>query len=126
MDRGAIPLSSTTLHSFGITGGAATNSKMKGAVRSRVSAKDGIFCYNRNMFYVYILKMSNKQYYIGFSEDLRTRIIDHNEGKCETTKKYRPVEMIWYSGFKDKKKALDFEKYLKSGSGTEFRHRHLE
>ncbi len=70
--------------------------------------------------------MSNQQYYVGFSEDIKTRIIDHDQGKCDTTKKFRPVKLIWYCDFVNKKQALEFEKYLKSGSGTEFRHRHLE
>lgn len=78
------------------------------------------------MFYVYILLLSNNQHYVGFSEDLKTRVADHNMGKCHTSAKYRPVELIWYCGFKDKRQALRFEKYLKGGSGTEFRRRHFE
>jgi len=78
------------------------------------------------MFYVYILLLSNDQHYVGFSENLQGRVKDHNEGKCSTTAKYRPVELNWYCGFKTKKQALEFEKYLKGGSGSEFRKRHLQ
>jgi len=77
------------------------------------------------MYYVYILKLSNDDHYVGFSEDLKARIIDHNQGKCSTTSKYRPVRLVWCCLFIDKLKALSFEKYLKSGSGCEFRRRHL-
>jgi predicted GIY-YIG superfamily endonuclease len=77
------------------------------------------------MYSVYILSLSNGQQYVGFSEDIKQRLIDHQEGKCDTTAKYRPVRLVWCCHFHDKKKALSFEKYLKSGSGAEFRRRHF-
>lgn len=78
------------------------------------------------MFYVYILKLSNNQHYVGFSENIKNRINDHQEGKNKSTAKYRPVKLVWCSIFTSKSKALAFEKYLKGGSGTEFRRRHFE
>lgn len=81
--------------------------------------------YNIVMHYVYILSLANKDYYIGYSEDLKNRLKDHNEGKCSTTAKYRPVELVWYCVFKDKYKALKFESYLKKGTGHAFRNKHL-
>jgi putative endonuclease len=36
------------------------------------------------------------------------------------TKPFLPVELIFYCAFKDKYKAFEFEKYLKSGSGRAF------
>ena len=43
-----------------------------------------------------------------------------------TYTKYRlPVEMIFYAAFSNKYKAIDFEKYRKSGSGKAFAKRHL-
>jgi predicted GIY-YIG superfamily endonuclease len=77
------------------------------------------------MYFVYILSLSNNQQYVGFTEDIKQRISDHNSGKCNTTVKYRPIKLIWYCTFSNKKKALNFEKYLKSGSGAEFRRRHF-
>jgi len=35
------------------------------------------------------------------------------------------VELISYISFKDKYKAFEFEKYLKSGSGAAFRNKRL-
>jgi predicted GIY-YIG superfamily endonuclease len=78
-----------------------------------------------NNFCVYILKLSNNQKYVGFTEDIKQRVIEHNKGGCFTTAKYRPVKLVWCCFFTDKIKALEFEKYLKSGSGTEFRRRHF-
>jgi predicted GIY-YIG superfamily endonuclease len=45
---------------------------------------------------------------------------DHNHGKSKHTSKFLPWELVWYSAFKDKYKALSFEKYLKSHSGRAF------
>ncbi len=73
------------------------------------------------MYYVYILQLKDKSYYIGYSNDLKTRIKIHNECSVESTKNLRPVKLIFYAAFSNKKKATDFEKYLKSSSVFTFR-----
>jgi len=78
------------------------------------------------MYYVYILKLQNGNHYIGYTRNLKTRMQNHSKGKCITTNRIKPLKIIWYSCFNNKKQALLFEKYLKSGSGVEFRRRHLE
>jgi len=83
----------------------------------------GTFCYCINMYYVYILQLKDKTYYHGFSEDLKTRLKDHEKGNVESTKNLRPVRLIFYLAFVSKKKALDFEKYLKTHSGFAFRNK---
>jgi len=77
------------------------------------------------MFYVYILHLHNNTFYIGFSSDLKNRVKEHMSGNVPQTKNFRPLQLIYYSAFHSKKKALDFEKYLKTGSGFAFRNRHL-
>jgi predicted GIY-YIG superfamily endonuclease len=74
------------------------------------------------VWYVYIIRSvsSPLQEYTGTTADLRQRLLDHNTGKSTHTAKYRPWEVIWYSAFQDKYKALEFEKYLKSHSGRAF------
>jgi putative endonuclease len=52
--------------------------------------------------------------------NLKQRLPDHNTGRSTHTAKYRPWEVIWYSAFQDKYKALEFEKYLKPHSGRAF------
>ncbi|MFA5947681.1 MAG: GIY-YIG nuclease family protein [Candidatus Gracilibacteria bacterium] len=80
-----------------------------------------------SMYYVYILQSINfpKQFYTGFSENIHERLNNHNEGKSIHTNKFKPWKMIYYCVFDNKKKALDFEKYLKSSSGTAFRNKRL-
>ena len=79
------------------------------------------------MRYVYILRSISRQgeRYVGVTEDLKQRLADHNAGRTLHTAKFRPWRIETYVGFSDSRKAEDFEKYLKSGSGREFSRRHL-
>ncbi len=64
---------------------------------------------------VYILKCSNGQYYTGYTENIKQRIEAHQKGKVNFTKNKLPVELVHLSLFPNKKKACDFERYLKTG-----------
>ena len=79
------------------------------------------------MWYVYIIRSvtSPGQDYIGATSNLKKRIVDHNAGKSAHTAKFGPWNLIWYSAFPDKYKALQFEKYLKSHSGRAFANKRL-
>lgn len=79
------------------------------------------------MWYVYIIRSLNSpgEDYIGATADLKRRLNDHNSGKSTHTAKFLPWELIWYSAFPDKYKALNFEKYLKSHSGRAFTKKRL-
>jgi len=79
------------------------------------------------MWYVYIIRSvaSPEQEYTGATENLKQRMADHNAGKSSHTAKYAPWEILWYSAFPDKFKALTFEKYLKSHSGRAFAKKRL-
>ena len=78
------------------------------------------------MFYVYILfnKITNR-YYIGYTPDLRKRIQKHLLGKVQSTKFNLNYDLVHYSSFIQRNDALDFEKYLKSGSGVAFMNKHF-
>jgi len=79
------------------------------------------------MYFVYIIQSMPfpKLFYTGFTENHTTRLKEHNDGKSIHTKKFRPWKMIFYSAFDDKKKALDFERYLKTASGIALRNKRL-
>lgn len=73
------------------------------------------------MHYVYIIQSEiDGSYYSGYSRDPKQRIIDHNYGKNKSTIARKPWKLVTYLAFSDKKKALDFESYLKTGSGIAF------
>ena len=79
------------------------------------------------MFYVYVIRSiaHPERYYIGFTEDIDQRVKAHNEGKSFHTAKYRPWQLAVYLAVPSKPKALDLERYLKSGSGRAFLQRHI-
>jgi predicted GIY-YIG superfamily endonuclease len=79
------------------------------------------------VWYVYIIRSvtAPKQDYVGATADLKQRVADHNAGKSTHTAKFMPWELVWYSAFPDKYKALEFEKYLKSHSGRAFARKRL-
>lgn len=77
------------------------------------------------MYYVYILKLFNGDYYVGRSDNLKRRISEHLKGQERTTKKFLPLKLVTYLAFDNKTSAVKFEKYLKTGSGLAFRKRHL-
>lgn len=77
------------------------------------------------MYYCYILRLSNKKEYIGFSANLKQRIGEHKSGRVFATKKFLPVKLVYYSAFVSKLRALGFEKYLKTASGFAFRRKRL-
>ncbi|MCL4382250.1 MAG: GIY-YIG nuclease family protein [Patescibacteria group bacterium] len=77
------------------------------------------------MYYAYILRLINKTFYIGYSADLKKRVKEHIEGRVSQTKNLRPLELVFYAAFSSKKKALEFEKYLKTNSGFAFRNKRL-
>ena len=76
---------------------------------------------------VYILRNRETppKSYTGLTSNLAERVKDHNCGRCMHTAKYRPWSLDAVIKFADERRAVAFEKYLKSGSGAEFARRHL-
>jgi putative endonuclease len=71
------------------------------------------------MTYVYVLKSLRKGIlYIGATGDLRQRVKAHQNGLSRTTKKYLPMELVYYEAFKDAQDAWFREKDLKQYSGS--------
>ena len=78
------------------------------------------------MYYVYILRSSKSgKLYFGYTDNLKRRLKEHQEGKSKYTKGHLPVKLVFYSAFLDKSIAKDFELYLKSGSGKAFTYKRL-
>ncbi|MCA8907070.1 MAG: GIY-YIG nuclease family protein [Rhodospirillaceae bacterium] len=79
------------------------------------------------MWYVYIIRSTVRpdQEYVGATSDLRQRLTEHNSGKSSHTAKFVPWELVWYSAFPAKLRALEFERYLKSHSGRAFSRKRL-
>ena len=64
------------------------------------------------MAFVYILRQANGQYYVGSTINLQNRINEHNEGKDRTTKRFLPVELVYYEEYPTQEEAWNREKQL--------------
>lgn len=68
--------------------------------------------------YVYVLYNKSKNFiYIGYSDDLKQRLEEHNSGKSKSTKHYIPLEIIHYEAYRNEKDAKRREEYLKKNRG---------
>lgn len=71
-----------------------------------------------NRFYIYILySLHDEGFYIGYTTDLKLRLIKHAKGEVIATKFRRPLKLIHYEFFINQKDALAREEFLKSGYG---------
>ena len=78
-------------------------------------------CTKFKMFYTYILKSKkNDKFYIGFTNDLRKRFKEHNEGRSTYTRGRGPYDLIYYEACLEKEDARSRELYLKSGRGRRY------
>jgi predicted GIY-YIG superfamily endonuclease len=76
---------------------------------------------------VYVLKNDKTppRYYTGLTSNLAARLMFHNTGLCPHTATGMPWHVDVNVEFADERRAVAFEKYLKSGSGVAFSKRHL-
>jgi len=67
------------------------------------------------MYYVYLLKsLRTGTNYIGCTNDLKKRFVEHNKNLVKSTKNMVPWELIYYEAFLNKYDAFAREKELKS------------
>jgi putative endonuclease len=76
---------------------------------------------------VYVLRSitDSTRYYTGVTSNVETRLGSHNAGLSSHTADGIPWESIVWISFANADRAIDFEKYLKSGSGRAFARRHF-
>jgi predicted GIY-YIG superfamily endonuclease len=79
------------------------------------------------MYLVYSLQSLKDpdRFYIGRTEDLEERLHLHNRGEVFHTAKWRPWRVVVTIPFEDERKAIAFERYVKSGWGRAFAKRHF-
>ncbi|MCL5438591.1 MAG: GIY-YIG nuclease family protein [Patescibacteria group bacterium] len=79
------------------------------------------------MYYVYILQsLKDKGLYIGYTQDLKKRLKEHQSKESFSTKGRAPFLLIHFQGFMSKEDAIATEKYLKTTRGWERIHRMLK
>ncbi|KPJ55728.1 excinuclease ABC subunit C [Parcubacteria bacterium DG_74_2] len=79
------------------------------------------------MYYTYVLisKRDNK-FYVGFTNNLKKRIKEHNKGLVNSTRSRRFLKLVYCEICLSKQDALKREKYFKTGFGRRFLHNRLE
>jgi putative endonuclease len=69
------------------------------------------------VWYVYFLKLSNNNIYVGSTNDLRRRIKSHNDGDVISTRGHLPMALKAYVAVETETIARALERYFKTGSG---------
>ena len=73
------------------------------------------------MYYTYVLKSyKDGKLYVGWSEDLRKRLIRHQQGLVTATKNRRPLQLIYYEACLQREDATSREQALKTGFGRAY------
>ena len=71
------------------------------------------------MFYVYILKSNKDTHYTGFTNDLKRRLHQHNNGNNFSTKG-QSWELVYYEAYLNKHDAMNREKKLKQDGRSKY------
>ena len=72
-------------------------------------------------YFTYVLRsQKDSKLYVGWTSDLKNRIKAHNEGRVPATVKRRPLELVYFEGCRIKHKAIEREKYFKTGFGRRY------
>lgn len=68
-----------------------------------------------NMSFVYILESVHfKKYYVGCTDNLKSRLVRHNSGLVFWTKRYKPWTLVYYEEYQILSQARKREKQIKS------------
>jgi len=85
----------------------------------------GAVCLAKRFVYILRSQKTPSRYYTGVTSSVAARLAEHNAGTCAHTVSGRPWQVDVTIEFKDERRAIAFEKYLKSGSGVAFSKRRL-
>lgn len=70
------------------------------------------------MYYVYILfSLKDKQLYTGYCNNIKSRLLRHENGFVKATKNRRPIKLIYCECYLNELDAKRREIYLKGGKG---------
>ncbi len=78
----------------------------------------------KRFVYVIVNDVNNSPY-VGITSNLPRRLETHNSGGSVHTRAWRPWRLAVSLEFATERRALEFESYLKSGSGRAFVRRHF-
>ena len=71
--------------------------------------------------YVYVLRSQrDAKFYVGFTGDLRQRLVEHNAGRVQSTRERAPLDLIYYDACRHQRDATYREKYPESSWGKRY------
>ena len=72
-------------------------------------------------FYVYVLlSEADRNFYVGYTNNLSKRVDQHNQGKVNSTKNRVPLKLVYWEGCLNQQDATSREKYLKTAWGKRY------
>ena len=73
------------------------------------------------MEYVYILQsQTDNNFYVGWTNNLKERLKEHNDGKVFSTRRRKPFNLIYYEACLNREDAKKRERYLKTAWGKRY------
>ena len=73
------------------------------------------------MYYVYILKsLTDKKLYSGYTDNLKRRFREHNNGEVESTRNRKPFTLVYYEAYQHQQDATAREKFFKTQWGRNY------
>jgi len=74
-----------------------------------------------DFYYIYVLKsLKDGKNYTGYTQNLKLRFSNHQDGKVKSTSYRRPLKLIYFEACLNQKDATRREKYLKTHFGKMF------
>jgi len=69
-------------------------------------------------YYVYIIRCNDDKLYIGITNNIERRFVEHNSGEVKSSYTYsrRPVKLVFQQEFIEVEQAISFEKKIKKWS----------
>ena len=70
------------------------------------------------MYFVCILQSDKDgKFYVGYTNNVRRRVYEHNNGEVSITKHRRPFRLVYLEGYLNQQDATAREKFFKTGWG---------
>ncbi|MEK7119725.1 MAG: GIY-YIG nuclease family protein [Patescibacteria group bacterium] len=72
-------------------------------------------------YFTYVLRsLVDNNLYIGWTDNLKVRLTKHNRGLVLSTKLRKPFTLVYFEACREKVKAIEREKQLKTGFGRAY------
>ena len=78
------------------------------------------------LWYVYVIRGITSGFrYVGHTRNVQRRLEEHNAGETQSTKAFRPFELEMFIAVRTEEKAVELERYFKTGSGRAVLRKHF-